>query len=484
MLSAIDVKNDTSGLDDGSTQKSMLSECACLVVIDPIYPHSCQLCQRKIGACLYATELQQKITIQTTEINRLKDELNSSELEVRHQQSDLQTLNKKYVEGIERIVDIQSQKDQSDRELEELSARLFEEANNMVAEEKRKRIQLEQSLYATKSQLIDERNQLRELKHRMQEISEFPSRTNVKCSIDSIRNKPTLDHKTFYTVACTKNPKEDSLFNDTEQKLNMSGLTVEDNKYNAGIQCLGVTEDTVPLRENTFDPELKQFKTFRTYIDRFSNILLSGKTSSGLSTPSSFIDSEDEGLSLSLSEEFFDYNYRQPPQPSAYIAQCEKEDIEPCLQFGNPDSRMCTKVMMQYMLQTPCYIEAITMDQAKRIPLPTKAISSAYYRPIWERWTTTVHEEGTVFLECAACGRKIKDQTQQHPQQHRQLYRFRLDEHDDWLVVDASCRNRLVAVCNFYSFVRNIQFGHYLSQSFNELYLENVRLRKKIFEAR
>jgi hypothetical protein len=470
-----------SDLNNDLTQNAVLSECACFAVIDPNYPHSCQLCKRKISACLYTTELQHKITLQAIEINRLKDELNSSELEIRRQQSDLQALNTKYVAGIERVADVQSQKDQSDRELEELSARLFEEANNMVADEKRKRMRLEQLLYATKSQLKDERNQLRELKHRMQAISELPSTMSqqvIKYSADSVENTPTPNRKMIQVVPCTTKPPANLTFNDARQSQDITDLTLQRDKVDPDAHCLGIsTQELGLLRENTFDPELNQLKIFRTYIDRYSNILLGRKRSSGSSTPSSFFDSEDEGLSLS-SDDLFDYSYQQPPQQSAYIEQCEKEDIEPCLHFGNPNSRMCTKVMMQYMLQTPCFIEAITMEQAKLMPSATKAISSAYYRPIWERWTASVHEEDTMLLECTACGRKI------NTQQPHQLYRFRLDEQDDWLLVDPSCRNRLVAVCNFYSFARNIQFGHYLNQSFNELYLENVQLRKKIFESR
>jgi hypothetical protein len=468
-----------TGSDNNLKQATGESECVCFSVIDPSYPHSCQLCKRKISACLYTTQLQHKITLQAAEINRLKDELSSSELEIRRQQSDLQMLNTKYVAGIEHIADVQSQKDQSDRELEELSTRLFEEANNMVADEKRKRMRLEQLLYATKSLLIDERNQLRELKHRMQAIASEP---DVKYFSDDIGNTPTSDCRIIQVTEACKN----SILDNTQDSQNVTMLAVETERVETSIQCVANAKQPVPVSENAvFDPELNQLKIFRAYIDRYSNILLSGKQSSGSSTPSSsFFDSEDEGLSLS-SDDLSNCNYRKPPptpQQSAYIEQCEKEDIEPCLQFGNPDSRMCTKVMMQCMLQTPCFIEAITIEQARLIPSPSKAISSAYYRPIWERWTASTHEEDTVLLECAGCGRKIT--TQKQITGARQLYRFRLDEQDDWLLVDPSCRNRLVAVCNFYSFVRNIQLGHYLNQSFNDLYLENIRLRKKIFESR
>ncbi|KAF1804189.1 hypothetical protein FB192DRAFT_1278201 [Mucor lusitanicus] len=351
--------------------------CECYRVIQPQHPHQCQLCHRKISACLYTNNLQHKITLQAYEINELKKELHACELEKRKQDLDFQTLHSKYSAILDTMSEVQYQKEQADRELEDLSARLFEEANNMVASEKKKRVQLQNKLELTEDQLVNERTQLQELKSRMESLNRI---NRASSYFDS-----------------------ESEGEETEKARDV--LSIENSNHSS----------------------------------------------------------------------FFYYTRPQivlpPAQQSEYITQCEKEDIEPCLGFGNPESRMCVKVMMEYMLHKPCFIEHITLDVAKSIASPINATSSAYYRPLWERWSE---------LECASCGRK----TSLKQPFAQKFYRFRLVEEDDWLLIDHDCRNRLVAVCDFYSFIRNIQLGLYQNRSLHDLYQENVQLRLKMFYSR
>ena len=74
-------------------------------------------------------------------------------------------------QGFHQINEIKRQKETADREIEELSSQLFEEANNMVATEKKKRVQVEKKLSYTEDQLMIEQSQLFELRNRMQLLS-------------------------------------------------------------------------------------------------------------------------------------------------------------------------------------------------------------------------------------------------------------------------------------------------------------------------
>lgn len=485
-------------------------DCECYKVIQPQHPHQCQLCNRKISACLYTNELQHKITLQAYEINQLKKELRACELQIRNQCLDFQTLNIKYMAGIDTMAEIQYQKEQADRELEDLSARLFEEANKMVANEKKMRMQLQTKLEMTEDQLVNERNQLRELKSRMESL--LPS----AISITSSKSAPFSVEYTANHSNASNNSKllicrSRRMSTTISSSSNDNKITTSKRRNTVASTILAIsTPIASTFHANrqltwTFDFEVSQVKLFQSYLEQYSNSSNSSNSSKRKNyRSSSYFDSESESeedeinkVREALSTEnsnhgsFFYYTHPQtvlpPAQQSEYIMQCEKEDIEPCLSFGNSESRMCVKVMMEHMLHKPCFIEYMTMDVAKSIPSPMNSISSAYYRPLWERWSVnsyyappSIHQNEENYLECASCGRKSNIKQQMY----HKFYRFRLVEEDDWLLIDHSCRNRLVAVCNFYSFVRNVQLGLYQNRSFDDLYQENVQLRLKMFYSR
>ncbi len=178
-------------LSSGSIQNlKIVKNCDCYNVIHSDNPHKCSQCNRNFSACLYVNELQHKITMQAIEIDQLKNDLKASENEIRRKRVDLQTLNTKYIAGTERIAEIQHQKEMADRELEELSARLFEEANNMVASEKRKKHQLEELLRYTEDQLSTEQSQLNELRNRIETTAAL-SLQPPPPYFDDDTNKPT-----------------------------------------------------------------------------------------------------------------------------------------------------------------------------------------------------------------------------------------------------------------------------------------------------
>ncbi|KAG2191074.1 hypothetical protein INT46_000710 [Mucor plumbeus] len=484
-------------------------DCECYKVIQPQHPHQCQLCNRKISACLYTNELQHKITLQAYEINHLKKELRACELQIRNQSLDFQTLNTKYIAGIDTMAEIQYQKEQADREMEDLSTRLFEEANKMVANEKKMRIQLQTKLEMTEDQLVNERNQLRELKSQMEIL--LPSAVNVTSSTSTpFSVEYTSNHRNASSNAKLLTCQSRRMSTTVSNSSNDSKTITSKRRNTVASAILAIsTPITSTFYANkqlawTFDFEISQVKMFQSYLEQYSNTSNTGKRNKYRS--SSYFESESESeseegeknkvqdiLSIKNSKHssYFYYTHSQiilpPVQQSEYIMQCEKEDIEPCLSFGNSESRMCVKVMMEYMLHKPCFIEYITLDIAKSIPSPINSISSAYYRPLWERWSVnsyytlpSLNQNEENYLECASCGRKSNIKQQMG----HKFYRFRLVEEDDWLLIDRSCRNRLVAVCNFYSFVRNVQLGLYQNRSFDDLYQENVQLRLRMFYSR
>lgn len=452
-------------------------QCDCYNVIQKDNPHQCSICKRNFSACLYVNELQHKITLQATEINQLTNDLKLYERQIRRQKAEYDTLNMKYMSGLDRVAEIQQQRELADIELEELSARLFEEANIMVASEKREKHQLKELLMTTEDQLIMEQSQLYELRARIESTTEScspppPYFDNVKKSMAQTMRLYN-DHKNNLML---KTDNTALLFDGirTQQNIllgeNNNDVIPGDNfKMVSPTDCrLNSKKITNKDADQCFvnHDGVLQLDYFQKFFEQQKR-----RNSSVPSLISDYSIEEEEEIYSS----FFQL-YPQVPQ-SEYLERCEVEDIEPCLQFGNSNSRMDVKVMMEHLRQAPCFIESITMEEAKDLPKLCNAVTTVYHRPIWERLTAT-SPQSLHHLECSACGKKRNVMTKSS------YYRFRLFENEDWLLIDQNCRDRLVAVCNFYSFIRNIEMGYYKQLLLTDLYLENVELRLKIFYSR
>ncbi|CAO3594615.1 unnamed protein product [Absidia cylindrospora] len=194
----------------------------------------------------------------------------------------------------------------------------------------------------------------------------------------------------------------------------------------------------------------------------------------------------------------------------AYMKYCQLEDVEPCLRFG-PNSRLSVKKMMDYLLQQPCFIQQMSTEKVNAISTShpqhngttTVIPSSVAQRSLlWDRWhssnksnnTTTITTTTTstnsnksistsiTAIGCAACGRPR--QKDNNDMDITTYYQFKMDEKDDWLPMDQYCRDRLVAVCEFFVFIRNIHLRLYAHRTIDDLYSENIRLRLQMFYSR
>lgn len=166
---------------------------------------------------------------------------------------------------------------------------------------------------------------------------------------------------------------------------------------------------------------------------------------------------------LSEFEEFVSCGPSQKLHTIPFMKNCLLEDIEPCLRFY-PSSRLATKKLYEAISLNTCFIEeCIQACPQQADPLKISALKTA----LWER--------ATAIPGCQACGRNTEAVLP---------YRFRISVMDDWACIDKFCRDRLVAVCEFYSFIRNTRQGYYHSRTLSDLYDESVQLRLCMFYAR
>ncbi|KAI9022307.1 hypothetical protein CLU79DRAFT_752140 [Phycomyces nitens] len=363
---------------------------------------------------------QTAIISQTKEIRDLRQQLKTQTEAFERLQLDISTLNQKYVAAIERVADVQHEKDLVVHELEELSRKLFEEANGMVATEKREKWELENQLRQTQEYLVAEQCQLTELKQRMQAM--LVSEDNLDTQ-DDPRARAQKDLQELYGVKrASTNPTlyRKHISSDPSQR----------------VTSMPPLQSPKPQRTITID----EFQ-----LDKFREYLNSSRS-----------------VSVKKLSQF------------AYLKYCQAEDIEPCLRFG-PQSRLSVKKMMDYLMRQPCFIEQMPLlDPNLSKPTPSiSTASTATQRPIWERFSNSKPLDGG----CSACGRLAG-------QDCALKYRFKLDSGDPWLPIDEYCRDRLVAVCEFYVFLRNIQLGLYSDRPIQDLYAENIRLRLQMFYSR
>ncbi|EPB83343.1 hypothetical protein HMPREF1544_09876 [Mucor circinelloides 1006PhL] len=368
----------------------------------------------------------------------LRQELSTKNYQLQRMELDLQTLNQKYVAEIERVGNVQHEKDMVEHELEELSRKLFEEANAMVAIEKRARWQVENELRQTKEHLLAEQTQLHELRLKL----------------------TTADDETVASEHVAKKKKSCSNMRAQMDLQELHGL-----KRASANHALKYTQQKQPHQEQ-----------------RTISMPPTPSTSNhAIKKEPSTID----GVQLQLFHEYTIASSKQLLSPkklnqTPFMKHCLSEDIEPCLRFG-PQSKLSIKKMIDYLSRQPCFIEHVTSFNMNATPPPPQPVQS---KPLWERFNSTANANRNNIIVSNACSACARPADPGNSQSVLLNYRFRLDENENWLPIDQYCRDRLVAVCEFFVFIRNIQMGLYSDRSIEDLYTENIRLRLQMFYSR
>ncbi|OBZ90209.1 Rab-3A-interacting protein [Choanephora cucurbitarum] len=189
-----------------------------------------------------------------------------------------------------------------------------------------------------------------------------------------------------------------------------------------------------------------------------------------------FMDTLENDNALMEFNDFIQSLYKTPLRKInslKYMKYCIREDIEPCLRFG-PNPKLASKKIIDAILVKACHVEecpeGFVNEQAER-QLKEEATAT-----LWERFVTS-----SVFLGCQACGREA-DESSARPELLK--YRFRISYFDEWACIDRYCRDRLLAVAEFYLFIRHLRAGMYKHRSLHELYQESIRLKLQMFLAR
>jgi hypothetical protein len=118
----------------------------------------------------------------------------------------------------------------------------------------------------------------------------------------------------------------------------------------------------------------------------------------------------------------------------------------------------------------------------EQAPPPTSTTAALFNKTVLEKLssvlTTNVLTTSTTIPDkcgCSTCGRN---------EPYR--YRFKISDvqNDLWYPICLNCRARLVCVCDFYQFIRNIRQGLYAERTAEELYIEALSLKRMMFYTR
>ena len=355
-------------------------------------------------------------------IEDLEDSLQAKSDDYESVQKDLSILNDKYVDEIEKVAELQHAKETVEGELEELSRTLFEEANGMVATEARARHQLELTRKHLELELKDAQERLAA---ETSQLKELKSKMEAMMEPRPQSKRSSTNHSDRGSVDLAQ----------------LFGI----NNNNKILVPEALTEEPEPEPETAIAIDGQLLQEFREFVTQSSSVRLNKIHS------------------------------------LTFMRHCQDEDIEPCLRFGNTP-RISAKKLTEGICSNTCYIEEATAEQVKeyeRMVLaaqqpPSPARNSMSNKSVlWERLQNQYAMYQAPKGGCQTCGRS-------GPLSHR----YRIASLDEWSFIDRFCRDRLVAVCEFYIFIRNIRAGLYASRSIEDLYSESLRFRLQMFYAR
>ncbi|KAJ2694644.1 hypothetical protein H4R19_005898, partial [Coemansia spiralis] len=441
-------------------------DCACRRVLLDASPGACGVCGGRPGvlARLNAERLQAQddLDIASQRINELAHEKARhvdyiADLEARTAEqarrvdqqrdviaglkSDLAAMNDKFVDQVNMTAEIAHSRELVEAELEDLTQKLFTEANTMVAAEKKARVDAERSAAHL-------RNIIADLEMRLS--SETMQSQELKGHIE----KMSAEYDGLLKSALVPSRR------------GSVGSHASDAAAGDGVSSLGGGSGGAAGTHGD---------TFR--LATHAAAVMAGTKGRPVSpTTGAPIRLDDQLLT-----EFREFAVQTQTQRhinhlnTSYMKSVVTADVEPCLRFG-PSPRISSRNVLDSIASNRIQIEEMTPQIAaemRRQQQTADRSNAPRHAMLWERLSGSVafNPNG-----CQACGRECQQCT----------YRFRTGNKQDseWIQIDTICRDRLVAVCEFYGFVRYMRQGIFASRAITDLYIETIRLRLSMFYAR
>ncbi|KAI8811717.1 hypothetical protein BJ742DRAFT_662248, partial [Cladochytrium replicatum] len=398
-------------------------------------------------------------------VDELEEEVSRRRRELENTQRDLQSMGEKLVDEIERRAELQASKEAVQDELEELTKSLFEEANNLVATEARARDaherrekSLEQQLEDTKHQLALERAQLKELRTRLEEqrhaedndASTFDLSKRESISLEAMSGGDPVEA----LLLSLQDSIDPLLLSGFESFLQLAQTAKLSKIHSIPFMKNALEDDVEPCLRFGGNPRSSTTKLIDSivrnmcFVDELSPAqqsalerVLSGGTAGDIQIPVSPFE-------FQVKRDAVDALDPWGPRPPATWSLFSRTVIERFTKWGTGSSSTTSTAT----------------------PTPSASPNNA------GGVTAGTVATNTSVLHCSTCGRL----------QGIPKYQFRVSDLSDdiWVPICQHCRDRLVAVCEFYNFVRHVRQGLYATRLVGELFVEVLSLKRKMFYAR
>lgn len=446
--------NASSPVTPHHLQAHPLMSCACHHWLVSVDSEHCAICDEPVKVLQQWQEERslQSQTIERTQsqLGRLRGEYKNhiaqkeqlgrrivdTEAAIEQRTTDIQALKQnlkilraKCADKSVQVKEIQQSQEAVKRELEDLSQRLFEEANGMVKLEKEEKQLIEiahekvkTELQEAETEIVKVRKELQALRHEMEQL-------NTRRPLSSSSSQTPI------------RPSSSLSFNNHD----LSAI----DQDNAALQM---------------DPD--------TYLMRAQiDMAIAHGESLGVDVEAS----EDDHCLMDF-RQFMDILPTVPLRKIhslPFMKQCIEDDVKPTLRFG-PNPRTASRRILDAILVKTCFVEPCPEGFVKEQPLVPDTASHS----LWERFSSS--SSIPVFTGCPACGRHISKEDRQQVLR----YRFRTSYFDEWTCIDRYCRDRIESVIQFYAFLRQLRVGAYKRRSLTDIYQECARLRLQMYLAR
>ncbi|KAJ3118317.1 hypothetical protein HDU96_002474 [Phlyctochytrium bullatum] len=477
----------------------------------------------------------QRLSTRITELESIMDE-KAGEVDALH--AELKAMGERVIEEIEKRAELQVSKDALQDELEELTKGLFEEANMLVSNEARRghhhevRVKnLEAELVEIKLQLQMEQLQLRELKVKMDEEAakngtakpaDIPVPTTTVADADPVSaplprttaplaGTPNSDNTPL--AALMPDPEIDPLLLAEFSDFLAQSPTVKLNKLH-----------TIPFMKSTKDDDVVPCLRFggnpRTVTSKLIDAIMLNSCFVEEMTPQQIALAnqhlEPPSIGGAAPSTATGADRLIPPAGSspAPIAGAPGTPVDPTQRVRRPTvdaerPASGTATPTQAIFQQRTVLERLSTWTAAAVasttsatsnpvspapaagvvapstsgvpaallltsPTPTPAVpttsSAASSAP-----ASPSPGASTAPTGCTACARPVFLR-----------YHFRVSEQPDdaWCPICAPCRDRMVAACEFYNFVRHVRQGLYSTRRREDLFVEVMALKRRMFYAR
>ncbi|KAI9096200.1 hypothetical protein DFS34DRAFT_624320 [Phlyctochytrium arcticum] len=520
--------------EQAAKEPSPTEDCACRKVLDSDNLRHCKECKGflhpiaklenersalqeelvKLRSRLGGMEQRQDASAREMAVLRGKvqdaeEALAQKELEVISVKKDLDSMGQKLIDEVEMRAELQHSKDAIQEELEELTKSLFEEANSMVASEARQRHEYQKKEELLRLQVIEmqqqlgmERDQLRELRGRMEDMDHDPSQvmsTSGSWNQMATGGQRTSVYSTQSDVGDDGQSPEDAidpvLFAEFEDFISGSADVKLHKMHTLSFMKNALEDDVTACLRFGGNPRTSTKKLIDAIAS--NTCFVEEMTSAQIAALDARMVRMMETNPVASPRRSIS-PHRENKRNSALLADSSDAPVQ--TRTPPPTQTVFNKTVMERLssafsggtfqmgsTNTTTLVAAGCSTCGRNQPIAiSPSLSNSF--PV----LNTTRRAGPTTSSANALDRNEPPSPSSpsiavspSPMTPCRFHFRTSDLPDDaWAPICANCRDRLVAVCEFYQFARHVRQGLYSARRHEEVYLEMLSYKRKMFYAR